>query len=138
MARPGKARDLVLAAEDDAQPRPDLADPGQRLAVCEGASLPEAAHAFDLALRQLAILAAESGLTEPAAALATFTETNLRPSRIENPGSARVQARLDEAIAAVPQRPSEEPLHRGEIIVLIADIETAFTQQEASTRATSD
>ena len=90
-----------------------------------------APHAFDLALRQLAILAAESGLMEPAAAWVTFIEANLRPHRIENPGSTRVQARLDRAVAGVPEHPTEAPLHRGEIVALVAEIETALAQPAA-------
>ena len=78
-----------------------LDQPGavERLArAARAADRLNAPHALDLALRQLAILAAESDLTEPAAALVVFTETNLRPHRIENPGSTRVQARLDRAV----------------------------------------
>ena len=118
-----------------------LDQPGavERLArAARAADRLNAPHALDLALRQLAILAAESDLTEPAAALVVFTETNLRPHRIENPGSTRVQARLDRAVAAVPRHPSEVLLHRGEVVALIAEIETSLTQQDASTRATAD
>jgi hypothetical protein len=85
-------------------------------------------HALDLALRQLAVLAADAGLTPAALALIDYTEANLRAHRIENPGQTRIQARLDQALAGLPDRAPDAPLHRGDIMAIVTEIENALTQ----------
>jgi predicted ATPase len=95
-------------------------------------------HALDLALRQLAIAAAEAGLMQSALALTGYTEANLRPYRIENPGQTRIQARLDRALAPVAGPASERALHRGEIMALVAEIETSLARDETPARLTTD
>jgi predicted ATPase/class 3 adenylate cyclase len=88
-------------------------------------------HASDFALRHLALAAAEADLTEPAAALVAFTETNLRPYRMGTPGQARLQERLDRALPGMADRAAGPPLHRGEVMAIVAQLESAFATNEA-------
>jgi hypothetical protein len=97
-----------------------------------------AQHVLDVALRYLAILAADFGLTEHARALVAYTEANLRPYRIENPNQAWMQARLDRALAGIPEGGPTPTIHRGEVLQRIAEIETAFTKHEPTAHAPAD
>jgi len=83
-------------------------------------------HAFDIALRFLAVVAAEAGLGDHAHALVAYTEENLRPYRVENPQQVWVQERLDEVLAGLPA-PSPGPVPpRGEIMRRITELEAAL------------
>ena len=88
-------------------------------------------HASDFALRHLALAAADADLTEPAAALVTFTETNLRPYRMGTPGQARLQPRLDRAMPGIADGTAGPPLHHGEVMAIVAELESAFTTNDA-------
>jgi hypothetical protein len=83
-------------------------------------------HALDQALRVLAIAAADTGRTEHAAALAGYTETDLRPYRIAQPIQAWIQARLDQALASLPDEPPRPGRHRGEIMTIVKDLEASL------------
>jgi hypothetical protein len=86
-----------------------------------------ALHAFDLALRFLAVVAAEAGLGEHAQALVAYTDEHLRPYRMENPQNRWVQERLDRVLADLPGRSSGPTPTRGEIMRRITEIEAALT-----------
>jgi hypothetical protein len=85
-----------------------------------------ALHAFDLALRFLAVVAAEAGLGEHAHALVVYTDEHLRPYRMENPQNWWVQERLDRVLADLPERSLGPAPARGEIMRRITEIETAL------------
>ncbi len=93
-----------------------------------------AQHAFDSALRGLALIAAEAGLAEPAQALVAYAQANLSAYRVNSPGQIWMASRLDGALATLPEpRHSSEPaLHRGDILKLIADLEATLTRDEPS------
>ena len=91
----------------------------------------DAPHVLDYTLRPLAIVAAAAGLHEQAAALVAFTDTQLRPRRIENALQVWIQPRLDRALAGVSAS-VPAPLHRRGIMDLVTQIETALTDQTAS------
>ena len=74
----------------------------------------DAPHMLDLALRSLAIAAAEAGLTQPAAALASYAETHLGEHRLDVPGQAYIQARLERALPDPADRAHDSQLHRRE------------------------
>ena len=88
-------------------------------------------HALDLALRQLAIAAAEAGLARPAVGLVAYTEAHLVAYRIQNSGQARVQARLDDAVAGLGEPPPTATPHRGEMLAFVNEIEAAFARAES-------
>jgi predicted ATPase/class 3 adenylate cyclase len=85
-----------------------------------------APHAFDFALRHLAVAAAEAELTSSAAALIAFTETNLRLHRMGTPGQTRLQTRLDRTLPDPADPPTASTLHRGEVMVIVTEIESAL------------
>jgi hypothetical protein len=84
-------------------------------------------HAFDIALRFLALVAAEGGLDNHAQALVAYTEEHLRPYRMENPQQVWVQERLDELMSRLGPRPPDPAPPRGEIMRRITEIEAALT-----------
>ena len=119
----------------------ELDAPGAVVRFARAARLADrlnAQHVLDIALRYLAILAADFGLTEHARALVAYTEANLRPYRIDNPNQAWIAARLDRALAGIPEGGPTPTIHRGEVLQRIAEIETAFTKHEPTAHAPSD
>ena len=84
-------------------------------------------HAFDIALRFLAVVAAEAGLGDHAHALVAYTEEHLRPYRMENPQQVWVQERLDRVLADLPGRSPGPTPTRGEIMRRITELEAALT-----------
>jgi predicted ATPase/class 3 adenylate cyclase len=83
-------------------------------------------HAFDIALRFLAVVAAGAGLGEHAQALVAYTEANLRPYRMQNPQQGWVQERLDQLLAGLPATSPGPAPPRGEIMRRITEIEAAL------------
>ena len=83
-------------------------------------------HAFDEALRFLAVAAAEAGHHEHAQAFVAYTEAHLRPYRMENPQQVWVQERLDQVLADLPSRSPGPVPPRGEVMRRITEIEAAL------------
>jgi predicted ATPase len=92
----------------------------------------EAPHVLDQALRPLAIVAAEAGLQEQAAALVAFSEAHLRPYRIDNPIGVWLQTRLERALDGSDVVVPAAPLHRREVLDLVTQIETLLTRDAAA------
>ena len=115
-----------------------LDEPGavERLVrAARGADQLNTRHVLDLALRQLAIAAAQAGLMRQAALLVSYSDAVLRSHRIAQPGEVWVQARVDAALADVP-RDEPEPLpHRGEMMAVVAEIEALLTRDESRSQA---
>ena len=100
----------------------------ERLAsACRAADRLHSLHAFDLALRFLAVAAAAAGLGEHARSLLDYTEEHLRPYRMENPQQRWVQERLDHLLDDLPARTPGPAPQRSEIIRRISEIEAALT-----------
>jgi hypothetical protein len=94
-------------------------------------------HVLDYALRPLAVVAAEAGLREQAAALLAFSDTQLRAHRMETPVQIWVEARLDRALDGFSSSAPAAPLHRREVMDLVSAIETALAQDESTAPTTS-
>ena len=100
----------------------------ERLAsACRAADRLHSLHALDLALRFLAVVAADAGLGEHARSLLDYTEEHLRPYRMENPQQRWVQERLDQLLDDLPARTPGPAPQRSEIIRRISEIEAALT-----------
>ena len=80
-------------------------------------------RAVDLAVRLLSIAYAESGHTRKAATLNGYATAHLRQHRLDNPAYEWIQARLEAALAGLPERSFHETegstCHRGQIMALI-------------------
>ena len=85
-------------------------------------------HVLDIAVRGLAIIAAEAGLADSAHALVAYTETNLGAYRMA--AWTWMEARLDRALATLPQRGHEPALHRSDILQLITEIEISLAGEK--------
>ena len=91
-------------------------------------------HVLDYTLRALAVIAADAGLHQQAAALVAFTEAQLRPHRIENPFQEWIQTRLDRALEGFTVSAPAAPLHRRDVLDLVTQI-AALTEVESATHS---
>ena len=92
-------------------------------------------HALDLALRLLAIAASDRGHWNEAAALVGYADTSLSPHRIDNPGISWVGARLDKALASMPDRSQHEPgeaSSRRQVLEIVTYLEIVMGEEERS------
>ena len=90
-------------------------------------------HALELALRLLVIAAGDRGHWSEAATLIGYADT-LSPHRIDNPGTSRVGVRLDEALAAMPDRARHEQTgaaaSRRQILDMVNELESVTGEEE--------
>jgi len=86
-----------------------------------------AQHVVEMTLRLVAVAFVEAGYAPEAGILNGYVEAHLRPFRIDTPGQAWVQERLDRA--GLTSTTSEKvPQNRGEIMKLVASIERSIAQ----------
>jgi predicted ATPase/class 3 adenylate cyclase len=86
---------------------------------------------LDLALRTLAIAAAEAGLVDQALALVDYCEDNLRPYRMDTAIPAWIDDRLDGVLPERSEPAPKAPLRRGELMALVTEIERSLTRAES-------
>lgn len=89
---------------------------------------------LDLALRVLAIAAAEAGLVDQARVLAAYSDDNLRPHRMDTALLAWVNDRLDRVVPERGEAAPEVPVRRGELMALVTEIERSFAGAESVPR----
>lgn len=91
-------------------------------------------HALELALRLLVIAAGDRGHWSEAATLIGYADTALSPHRIDNPGTSWVGVRLDEALAAMPDRARHEQTgaaaSRRQILEIVNELESVTGEEE--------
>ena len=85
---------------------------------------------LDQALRLLAIAAAEAGLIQHAASLATYADTNLGAYRGSN--GPWIEPRLERALHGAPDEPPPVALHRREIMNLVDELEAALARDDVT------
>ena len=85
---------------------------------------------LDSALRGLAVLAAEAGLVDQAAALTAYSEANLGPYAIANESQTWLRERLAAALADPELPSSASALHRREMLALVAEVEAVLAERE--------
>ena len=86
---------------------------------------------LDLALRVLAIAAAESGLVDEAMALVAYSDDNLEPYRMDTAMLAWVDDRLDGSLPEHGASAPDGPSHRGELMALVTEMERSLTGAES-------
>jgi predicted ATPase len=97
-----------------------------------------APHVVEIALRGLAVVAAEGGYVHDAAALVGYADANLAASRITNAMWIPLQGRLDQALRGsdltVPTARGAS-FKRGDVIALIGELERRLDQPDSSAGA---
>ena len=97
-------------------------------AVARAADRLNAPHVLDRALLGVAVVAAEARLETPARALVAYTENTLLPYRVGEFGQEWIQARLDRALASLPESSPSPRQHRREIMALVNELEATLTR----------
>lgn len=87
----------------------------------------DSGHTLELALRLLAIAAAEAGLSSQAFAIAGYADDELSAHHFDNPGQAWIQARLDSALGDASRHQVDHARNRAEIMTLVTEIDDAVS-----------